>query len=338
MKILIITQKVDKRDPILGFFHRWLEEFAKHAEKVIVVCLERGEYSLPDEVRVLSLGKEAGMNRFQYLINFYQYIWKERHEYDVVFVHMNQIYVLLGSPLWKFLHKRVGLWYTHKQVNFSLKIALIFLDHIFTASKKSFRLKNRKVHIVGHGIDISRFSPNNPYKSSNKILTAGRISPTKNIHIIIDALSILKNKGRILMLDVVGEPIFPKDRDYFKKLVLQVDNLGLTEQVKFCGKVENERMPEIYREANIFINLSDTGSLDKAVLEAMACGAKVLTSNESFEEFLDSRYLTDVNAEDVASHIILIEDQPEDSRLRETVYAYHNLTTLIPRILDFYRS
>ena len=32
MKLLIITQKVDSADPILGFFHQWVEEFAKHCE------------------------------------------------------------------------------------------------------------------------------------------------------------------------------------------------------------------------------------------------------------------------------------------------------------------
>ncbi len=38
MRLLITTQKVDKKDPILGFFHRWLEEFDKHRERLRVVC------------------------------------------------------------------------------------------------------------------------------------------------------------------------------------------------------------------------------------------------------------------------------------------------------------
>ena len=58
MKLLIITQKVDINDPVLGFFHRWLEEFAKHYEFVTVICLEKGEHRLPENVKVLSLGKE----------------------------------------------------------------------------------------------------------------------------------------------------------------------------------------------------------------------------------------------------------------------------------------
>ena len=47
MKLLIITQKVNKIDPILGFFHGWIIEFAKHFESITVICLEKGEYNLP---------------------------------------------------------------------------------------------------------------------------------------------------------------------------------------------------------------------------------------------------------------------------------------------------
>ena len=58
MKLLILTQKIDINDPILGFFHRWVEEFSKHCEKITVICLEKGEHHLPENVKVLSLGKE----------------------------------------------------------------------------------------------------------------------------------------------------------------------------------------------------------------------------------------------------------------------------------------
>ena len=36
MKILIVTQKVDQNDDVLGFFHRWLEVFAGKFEEINV--------------------------------------------------------------------------------------------------------------------------------------------------------------------------------------------------------------------------------------------------------------------------------------------------------------
>ena len=148
MKLLIITQKVDINDDVLGFFHRWLEEFAKHCEKITVICLEMGEYKLPENVKVLSLGKEECVSKLKYLWRFYKYIWQERKKYDAVFVHMNPEYVVLGGLFWKILGKKISLWYTHKNVDLKLRIAEKFPNIIFSVSKESFRLKTAKLLVV----------------------------------------------------------------------------------------------------------------------------------------------------------------------------------------------
>ena len=90
MRLLIVTQAVDRNDPVLGFFHRWIEEISQHVQTVHVVCLKEGPHSLPSNVTVHSLGKESGRSRLKYVTRFYSYIWKFRGEYDAVFVHMNQ--------------------------------------------------------------------------------------------------------------------------------------------------------------------------------------------------------------------------------------------------------
>src|SRR3989338_1114589 len=111
MRLLITTQAVDRNDQALGFFHGWLEEFARRFEKVRVICLKEGEHDLLSNVSVHSLGKEKKsakseriqqahrrqrtMNRMQSASRFFFLVWKYRKEYDAVFVHMNQDYVLL---------------------------------------------------------------------------------------------------------------------------------------------------------------------------------------------------------------------------------------------------
>jgi hypothetical protein len=58
MKLLIVTQRVDRRDPILGFFHRWIMEFAGQCEQVIAIGQAKGSFDLPGNVIVVCLGKE----------------------------------------------------------------------------------------------------------------------------------------------------------------------------------------------------------------------------------------------------------------------------------------
>src|SRR5680860_553091 len=101
MKLLILTQKIDIEDDVLGFFHDWVKEFSKHCDGMVVVALGVGRYALPENVKVLSLGKEVGISRIKYIRNFYKYIWQERNNYDKVFIHMNQEYILLGGLFWK---------------------------------------------------------------------------------------------------------------------------------------------------------------------------------------------------------------------------------------------
>ena len=76
-RLLIITQKIDINDPVLGFFHNWIYEFAKNFSGIVAICLERGDYDLLGNVKVLSLGKEKQKSRLKYLILFYKYIWQE---------------------------------------------------------------------------------------------------------------------------------------------------------------------------------------------------------------------------------------------------------------------
>ncbi len=156
MRLLIVTQVVDTEDPILGFFVRWIEEFAKHCEKVTVVCLRKGKHSLPKHVEVIALGEH---HRIRRTFELCAISFGRRAEYDAVFAHMSPEFVVAAGWVWRLFGKQAGLWYTHKSVTVWLRIAEFISHDIFTASKESFRLPSKKVIVTGHGIDTEFFSP-----------------------------------------------------------------------------------------------------------------------------------------------------------------------------------
>ena len=138
MKLLIITQKVDEDDQLLGFFVGWIREFKKHFSSVSVIALRAPRKSW-----------------FRLLL---QILWQvPRH--DAVFIHMAPMFAILAAPWARVWGKRIGLWYTHKAVTWKLRIAEKFVDVIFTASPESFRLPSKKVIITGHGIDTELYKP-----------------------------------------------------------------------------------------------------------------------------------------------------------------------------------
>lgn len=299
MKLLITTQKVDKNDSNLGFFHRWIEEFAKHCEKVTVICLEKGEFDLPENVEVFSLGKEEIRNwkfeiqvKLLYLYRFYKYILKCRKDYDHVFVHMNPEYVILGGLFWRLQGKKILLWYTHKAVNLKLRLAEKLATKIFTASKESFRLKSKKVEIVGHGIDVDLFTSDIKTSLADdaiNLLTVGRISSVKDLETIILACNelIKMQAEKKINLNIIGKSITKQDFGYKKVLEELVDKLGLSKNIKFVGSRRHQDMAREYQNHHVLIHTSQTGSVDKVVLEALAAGLAVFTSSEAYEKAKD---------------------------------------------------
>lgn len=332
-RILIVTQKVAANDPVLGFFYRWIVEFAKHFDFVTVICLEKGSEILSNKIKVLSLGKEKKNSRLQYMRLFYKYISEEKGNYDVVFVHMNPIYVVLGGLFWRQKNKKIFLWYTHKSVDWKLRIAEKLSYKIFTASKESFRLKSNKVKVMGHGIDIDALVPAAPVlHKSPVVLSVGRISPTKNQLAMIQAFEILHRQKCPATLSIVGDPVTGVDIQYHKELQAYIVAHNLQDVVSFQEGVPHVTLGDIYGKADIFINLSATGSLDKVVLEAMACDLRIITSNEAFTTLLPPGNVTDGSAEDIASKIIKLLNEPVDPQWKKYVVANHSLTSLIGRL------
>jgi len=348
MKLLILTQKIDENDDVLGFFHRWVLEFAKHCEKVTVICLKKGEYNVPKNVEVLSLGKEDGVSKIKYIINFYKYIFSKKNEYDSVFVHMNPEYVILGGLFWKLLNKKIGLWYVHRQVNLKLKIAEKIVDIVFTAAKESFRLESKKINIMGHGIDTDKFKNHKKKSKSNKkfeILHVGRITKIKNIDILVKAAKILKQKlDRDFKIKFIGSSATTNDKIYLERIQEIAEELGVLDNIEFFGAIPNKNIENYYFDADITVNMVPTGGLDKSVLESMASGTPVLTSNQAFAEYFgkykEKLIFKERDEEDLAQKIIdsLKYEKKNDINkyLQEVAQRYFNVDVLIKNILKKY--
>ncbi|MFH1225821.1 MAG: glycosyltransferase family 4 protein [bacterium] len=336
MRLLIICQKVDVNDDLLGFFIDWIREFAKKTEKVYVVCLFKGEPpagGLPDNVAVFSLGKERGVSRIARWFKFYKILFKLLPKFDLIFSHMCPIYAIAASPV-RLLGKKNTLWYAHGSVNPILKLAVIFSDLVFTSSLKGCRVPSKKVKVVGQGINTEVFNIKK-VELEFDILTVGRISPSKHIEILIRAVEILNQPD--LTIKIIGQEGLPSQKEYFEKLKRLVREKCLEKNIKFLGSVPNKDIARYYQKARLFVNMSTTGSLDKTVLEAMACGIPVLNCNEAYKDVLPKEcFYEPGDSEGLAEKIKLFLGaavRPADY-WREIVLRDHSLDKLINKIYE----
>jgi glycosyltransferase involved in cell wall biosynthesis len=278
---------------------------------------------------------------------------------------MIPIYSVLIAPWCRLFSKRLIQWYTHSSVDFRLKLANLVVDNFVTASKESFRLKTKKpVKILGHGIDTAHFAPQSEQsskfidlakrsgagkiqnsKSIFNIISIGRISPTKDYESMIKAIYELKGEGfKNIQLTIIGNVGLKSQESYLESLKQMVKKMNLQPQVKFLGAIPNLETPPYLQKSDLFINLSGTGSLDKAPLEAMACQVLVLTSNQAFKSILPEALIVvkdqpDKLAQKIKYIINLSVRQKSElqKRLRRIVVENHNLDKLIGKIIRLYK-
>ncbi|MBI1957147.1 MAG: glycosyltransferase family 4 protein [Candidatus Niyogibacteria bacterium] len=334
-KLLVITQKVDRKDRNLGFFHRWLEEFARYAD-VTVIASFVGDHTLPANVHVYSFGKDRGFSRLGRILEYRRLYARHSRDADAVFFHMAPEFVVAALPAILFRRHRTGLWYVHGSVPFWLRLASRLVDVIFTASQKSFRLVSKKVMYTGHAIDADFFKPAASTAPQNaiRLLVAGRISSVKKIEDIIDACARLT--GTAWILSIVGGPLTSADEGYVKTLRERINAKNLKNNIVWRGAHSYGEMPAIYQSHDLFISVSGTGSVDKAVLEAMACGLTVITANEAFRDILPEPYYVErYDPEILAERIRRLAGEPRPNPgLRLVVEEHHAMSSTIRAIAE----
>lgn len=340
MKLLVVTQKVDKEDENLGAFYYWFEEFAKKVESMAIIADAVGTTYFPPHVQVEGLGKDKGRGRTARLWKFWELFSYYYARSDAVFFHQIPEFVLASSPFLLSLKRTSALWYAHGTVTKKLKLAERLVDHIFTSSPSGFRLPSKKVWHLGQAINTDLFKPSLgtvKRQAGLQMITIGRLSPSKNYENIIKACSHLKEKWiPPWTLSIVGGPIMPRDHQYLTSLKKLVNESGLHSQVHFYGPRPYSEIPSLLLEHNLFINLSATGSLDKAVLEAMASGLTVLTSNEAYRTLLPPQYfLSHASPKFLAERIMSLVNLPRPNQeLHNVVKENHGLEKTVNKIIS----
>ena len=162
-------------------------------------------------------------------------------------------------------------------ISHATKADLIRLAHIPTAN----------ISVVHHGVSTrfqppalgtgsaptpgSQMSDHSPY-----FLYVGTIQPRKNLVRLIEAFALaLPRLGRQRLI-IAGR------RGWLSQPIEQrATELGVADRVEFCGYVEDAQLPQLLSGATAFVFPSLYEGFGMPVLEAMACGVPVMTSNTS---------------------------------------------------------
>jgi glycosyltransferase involved in cell wall biosynthesis len=152
-----------------------------------------------------------------------------------------------------------------------------------------------------------RYGLDSPY-----ILYVGTIEPRKNLVRLVQAFAQLKKRRLPHKLVIVGQSGW-----HVGPLFHEVERLGLTKDILFTGYVPTEDLPALYTMAESMVFPSLYEGFGLPVIEAMACGAPVVTSrNSSLVEVAgDAALLVDpLSVDDIAEALYRLHT---DKELRE---------------------
>lgn len=157
--------------------------------------------------------------------------------------------------------------------------AMITVCQALKTSMVEMGIEADKITPLRNGVDLKFFTPTDNRESlrsqlgMNRItaLSVGHLIDRKGHHLIIDAMKSLASEPIDLIIIGDGEK-----REELKKQVLEN---GLEQRIKFTGALDQQKLRDYYRAADILILASSREGWANVLLESMACGTPVVASN-----------------------------------------------------------
>ncbi len=143
-----------------------------------------------------------------------------------------------------------------------------------------YGLPEAKIRVIHHGVE-ERFSPKAGavgefYRMlpERYILNIGTLEARKNLPRLLEAFASARKRGLPHKLLIGGASGWR-----LSNLAAIVERLGLEDAVVFLGFVEDRDLPALYARADFFVYPSLYEGFGMPILEAMASGTPVITSN-----------------------------------------------------------
>jgi glycosyltransferase involved in cell wall biosynthesis len=176
-----------------------------------------------------------------------------------------------SAPKWlNTLYKK-----TFSKATFRIADHIICYTDIEKETIAKMGIDPKRISVIHNGVDTTFFVPGDSKKSGDKkqILWVGRFVTGKGVEYLIEAFSQVQKKIPGAQLFLVGdgpEKIAIEDR---------IKKLHLHSSVTLIDYLDNEELPEIYKNSDIFVLPSLMEGVPRTLLEAMACGVPVVTTD-----------------------------------------------------------
>ncbi|MBI5720148.1 MAG: glycosyltransferase family 4 protein [Burkholderiales bacterium] len=138
-----------------------------------------------------------------------------------------------------------------------------------------FAAHGMDAEIIPNIIDTQRFHPREPRVAATEphVIVTRNLEPIYDIPTAIRAFATIRARHPGARLTVAGSG--PQQGE-LERLVV---DMGLTQAVRFSGRIDNARIGELYAGADLVLNPSTADNMPISILEALASGVPVVTTS-----------------------------------------------------------
>lgn len=306
------------------------------------------------------------------------YYWnlKRKHKIDIVHNHGHLgVWFLLYKFLFRFLDRTPVIGHYHNTAK-GREAALIaqgqkipalaanieypihkFSDYLMTKVAKQlmvvsanladelikfYKVPLEKITLLESSVDTNRFTANGSkinfgFEEGSIIIgNGGRLSKRKNIDMLINAMMILPPNYKLILWGTW-------DEDLKHKMTNLISAKNMWNRIKYMGSINYFDVDKYYRSVDIFVLPSSYEGLPKVVIEALACGCKVLASGFTIQNSIPNLSLVDAStlssntlAKNISELVSKEADNQKTREILESSYSWKSKAELLQKIYNKY--
>ena len=291
--------------PDIGGPASFVPKIAKYlinkGHNVKIICLSDKEHlTYKDDINVIRINRNSPII-FRWLKTIVK-IYSNSKKSDLIFVNglgtettianlfirKKVIRKIVGDPVWERVYNKNLIdesFDDFQENNHGLSISLQKMIRNWSINKSNLiitpsqHLKNfidkigfdKNIFVINNGVNIEHLNKVVLENNIIQLLVVSRLVSQKNIDSIIKAVKVMENEN--IILNIVG------DGSEINNLKLLVKKYELDKKINFIGKIENTKLNEYLKNADIFIQASNYEGLPHSILEAMNFEIPILSSD-----------------------------------------------------------
>ncbi len=208
------------------------------------------------------------------------------------------------------VYPETGISFIYKSILAKYTIKNVDLIHAWGSAMVPALIKlgaqPDKILVLAKGLDLTRYKYNDQLNQNPlplKAIVTRSLEKDYNHWNIIDAVAILKDKGILLEVNLVG------NGSLLEMLQARAKEKNVDDLVKFLGRIPNDELPTLLTQCPLYISVPITEGVSSSLFEAMACGCfPIVTDLPGNRAFINPKQNGDLvpvnNSKELANAVI----------------------------------